>query len=69
MCDFKSHFSFKNVEKEEILKELNSLDINKTTQNTDIPTKIIKKNPATFGDFISSNLLIVVLIPLYIDHC
>ena len=41
-CNSKSHFSFKNVQKEEILKELNNLNINKATQNTDIPTKIIK---------------------------
>ena len=49
-CNSKSHFSFKNVQKEEILKELNNLSINKTIQNTDIPTKIIKEN------FIFSNL-------------
>ena len=49
-CNSKSHFSFKNVQKEEILKELNNLNINKTIQNTDIPTKIIKEN------FIFSNL-------------
>ena len=40
--DFKSHFSFKNAKKEEILKELNCLNINRATQNTDITTKIIK---------------------------
>ena len=54
-CNSKSHFSFKNVQKEEILKELNNLNINKATQNTDIPTKIIKEN-SEFGDFIFSNL-------------
>ena len=55
-CSSKSHFSFKNVQKEEILKELNNLNINKATQNTDIPTKIIKENSDIFGDFIFSNL-------------
>ena len=54
-CKSKSHFSFKNVQKEEILKELNNLNINKATQNTDIPTKIIKENSDIFGDFIFSN--------------
>ena len=54
-CNSKSHFSFKNVQKEEILKELNNLNINKATQNTDIPTKIIKENSDIFGDFIFSN--------------
>ena len=55
-CNSKSHSSFKNVQKEEILKELNNLNINKATQNTDIPTKIIKENSDIFGDFIFSNL-------------
>ena len=55
-CNSKSHFSFKNVQQKEILKELNNLNINKATQNTDIPTKIIKENSDIFGDFIFSNL-------------
>ena len=55
-CNSKSHFSFKNVQKEEILKELNNLNINKATQNNDILTKIIKENCSIFGDFIFSNL-------------
>ena len=54
-CNSKSHFSSKNVQKEEILKELINLNINKVTQNTDIPTKIIKENSDIFGDFIFSN--------------
>ena len=56
-CNSKSHFSFKNVQKEEILKELNNLNIiNKATQNTDIQTKMTKENSDIFGDFIFSNL-------------
>ena len=51
----KSRFSFKNAQKEEILTELNNLNINKATQNTDIPTKIIKENSDIFGDFVFSN--------------
>ena len=43
-CNSKSHFSFKNVQKEEIITELNNLNIIKATLNTDIPTKIIKEN-------------------------
>ena len=38
-CNSKCHFSFKNVQKEETLKELNNLNMNKAKQNTDIPTK------------------------------
>ena len=49
-------FSFKNVTKEEILKELNNLKIKKATQNTDIPTKTIMENFDIFGDLIFSNL-------------
>ena len=49
-------FLFKNVQKEEIPKELNNLNINKATQNTYISTKIIKENSDIFGDFIFSNL-------------
>ena len=41
---------------EEILKELNNLNINKATQNTDIPTKITKENSDIFADFIFSDL-------------
>ena len=40
-CNSKSHFSFKNVQKEEILKELNNLNISKAVQITDF--KIIKQ--------------------------
>ena len=54
-CNSKSHFSFKKFQKEEILKELKNLNINKATQSTDIPAKIIKKNSDISGDFIFSN--------------
>ena len=39
-----SLFSFSHVDKEEILKEILSLDSTKVSQDTDIPTKIIKDN-------------------------
>ena len=48
LCNSKSLFAFKNVQKEEILKEINNLNINKATQKTDIPTKIIKENSDIF---------------------
>ena len=35
-CNSKSDFSCRNVQEEEFLKELNNLNINKATQNTDI---------------------------------
>ena len=42
--------------RKKILVELNNLNINKATQNTDIATKIIKENSDIFGNFIFSNL-------------
>ena len=42
LCNSKSHFSFKNVQKEDIFQDLNNQNINKAAQNTDVPTKVIK---------------------------
>ena len=64
ICATKSHFSFANVEKEEILKEINNLNLNKAIQNTDVPTKIIKKK-GVFEDFIFSILNGCINTPLY----
>ena len=36
-------FSFSQVERDEIIKEINNLKTNKATQSTDIPTKFIKE--------------------------
>ena len=47
-----SLFSFLNVDKEQILKEILSLDLTKASQGTDIPTKIIKDNADIFSDFL-----------------
>ena len=47
-------FSFSHVDKEEILREIVSLDLAKASQDTDIPTKIIKDNPDIFSDFLLS---------------
>ena len=48
-----SLFSFLHVDKEEVLKEILSLDSTKASQNTDIPTKIIKNNADIFFRFSS----------------
>ena len=61
-CNSKSHFSSKNVQKEEIHEEVN---INKATQNTDISTKIIKENSDIFGDFVFSNFNCCINTPSY----
>ena len=51
MC---SLFSFSHVDKAEILKEILSLDSSKASQDTDIPTKILKDNADIFSDFFLS---------------
>ena len=49
-CNSDLHFNFSFVEYDEIMKA------NKATQNTDIPTKLIKENSDIFADFIFENL-------------
>ena len=38
------------------MKEIYNLKTNKTTQNTDLPTKLIKENSDIFADFVFENL-------------
>ena len=54
-CNSGLSFSFSQVERHEIMKEINNLNTNKATQSTDIPTKLIKENSDIFGDFIFGN--------------
>ena len=44
-----------HVDKEQILKEILSLESTKASQDTDIPTKIIKDNADIFSDFLPSD--------------
>lgn len=60
ICATKSHFSFENVEKEEIPKMLNNLNFIKAAQSTDIPTKIIKEKFYVFCYFNFSNLNVCI---------
>ena len=54
-CNSGLSFSFSQVERHEIMKEINNLKTNKTTQSTDMPTKRIKENSDIFEDFIFGN--------------
>ena len=45
-------FKFSNVEKREVLNEIVNLDVSKSCQDTDVPTKIIKEDADIFADFI-----------------
>ena len=56
VCKNKSNkqplFSFSEATRDEILKEILSLDTTKACQHTDIPTKILKENADIFSDFL-----------------
>ena len=45
-------FYFRELEKEEIQKEIQNLNNNKASQHSDIHTKIIKSNCDLFSDFL-----------------
>lgn len=47
-------FAFSQVDREEILKEIVDLDISKTSQGTDITTKVITDNSDLLVDFLLS---------------
>ena len=51
VCKTNYHFSFSTVGREDIIKEIVNLDISKSSQGTDIPTKILKENIDIFTDF------------------
>ena len=57
-CNSGSSFSFSQVERDEIMKEIDNLKTNKVTQSTDLPTKLFKENFDNFGDFIFGNIII-----------
>ena len=54
-CNSNFSFSFSQVERDEIMKEINRINVNKATQSTDILTKLIIVNSDIFGDFIFEN--------------
>ena len=55
-CASKSNFNFSFVEKVDILKEIKMLQLNRATQNTDIPTKLIENNADIFAESIFLSL-------------
>ena len=59
VCKNKSNkqplFSFSKVTKNEIVKELLSLDTSKASQDSDIPTKILIENSDIFAEFLFAN--------------
>ena len=55
-CNSDLYFNFSFVEYDEVMKKINKLKTNKATQNTDIPTKLIKENSEILPDFTFENL-------------
>ena len=53
--EFKSTFSFKNTNENEVCKIIKNLHVRKTCEGSDIPTKIIKLNIDLFSSFIFQN--------------
>ena len=45
-------FTFNHITKEEVINEIKNLDASKSSQEDDIPTKIIKENSNIFSNFI-----------------
>ena len=48
------YFKFNSISKAEIEKEILNLDLSKTCQDSDIPTKVIKSNSEIFADALYS---------------
>ena len=64
-CDSGLSFSFSQVERDEIMKEINNLKRSKAIQSTNIPTKLIKENCDIFCDFTFENFNSCVLTSIY----
>ena len=55
-CHENKTFNFETIKRDDVLKKIKSLDRSKSSQNGDVPTKIIKENAELFTDFIHSAL-------------
>ena len=55
VCKKNPEFSFRCVDKDEILKEILNLDASKACQDSDIPSRIIKENADMFTDTLHSS--------------
>ena len=51
-CKDKGNFNFIEVDQKQIEKEILKLDVNKASQNSDIPIKVLKENSDIFSNFL-----------------
>ena len=48
----KGSFNFIEVDEKQIVKEILKLDVNKASQNSNIPMKVLKENTDNFSNFL-----------------
>ena len=54
-CKDKGNFNFIEVDQKQIEKEILKLDVNKASQSSDIPIKVLKENSDIFSNFLCNN--------------
>ena len=64
-CNLGLSFGFSQVERDEVMKEINNLKTNKAMQSTGIPTKRIKENSGIFWNLFLKIIIIAFPIPFF----
>ena len=54
-CKDKGNFNFSEVDQKQIEKEILKLDVNKASQSSDIPIKVLKGNSDIFSNFLCNS--------------
>ena len=54
-CKDKGNFNFIEVDQKQIEKEILKLDVNKASQSSDIPIKVLKQNSDVFSNFLCNS--------------
>ena len=54
-CKGKDNFNFVEVDQKQIEKETLKLDVNKESQSSDIPIKVLKENSDIFSKFLCNS--------------
>ena len=54
-CKDKGNFNFIEVDQKQIEKEILKLDVNKASQSSDIPIKVLKENSDIFSNFLCNS--------------
>ena len=64
-CKKRINFAFEKMDLASIEKEIHNLKINKASQSSDIPTKIIKENVDIFAEFLWKSINSSINFPLF----